>query len=85
MLAVNQAWALHTAIVGAGLAGLSAAHRLSKFGIAASVFDAQRQMGGRVRTTEIPELNLTVEAGGAFINLVSRLLLEVLMLREPAL
>jgi monoamine oxidase len=37
-------------VVGAGLAGLTAAHTLAKAGVATVVFEAHREVGGRVRT-----------------------------------
>lgn len=64
----SHAWALHTAIVGAGLSGLTAAYRLNNFGMKIAIFEAQKHSGGRVRTKEIPELDLAVEEGGTFVD-----------------
>lgn len=57
------------AIVGGGLAGLTAAHRLAKAGIKAIVYEGQRRAGGRVRsvTGAIGE-GLVIDLGGELIN-----------------
>ncbi|PHX78947.1 MAG: amine oxidase, partial [Planctomycetaceae bacterium] len=39
-----------TAIIGAGLAGLSCAHALQKRGVDWTIFEASDAVGGRVRT-----------------------------------
>ena len=54
------------AIVGAGLAGLSAAYRLEKAGIACRVFEARARVGGRVATATAD--GLTLNMGGEFVN-----------------
>ena len=66
---VAQAQASGTvAVVGAGLAGLTAADRLRAAGVRCLVFDAQRQVGGRVRS--VPDFlpGIAVELGGELIN-----------------
>lgn len=40
----------HAVVVGAGIAGLTAAYRLSKSGFDVTVFEAERQVGGRLST-----------------------------------
>lgn len=40
-------------IVGAGMAGLACAHRLQEGGVDAILFEAEEQVGGRVRTDEV--------------------------------
>ncbi len=41
------------AIIGAGLAGLTAAYRLHQAGIHADIFEAQNRVGGRVFSSKI--------------------------------
>lgn len=57
------------AIVGAGIAGLSAAHHLAKAGIRAEVFEASGRAGGRIITLkDVMGPGLYTEAGGEFID-----------------
>ena len=57
------------AIVGAGLAGLSAAYQLKKAGIQAAIYEATGRTGGRVYTVEHAiGRGLTSDLGGSFIN-----------------
>lgn len=57
------------AIIGAGLAGLTAAYHLRAGGIVAQVYEASGRVGGRVwsRTDAIAD-GMVVELGGEFIN-----------------
>ncbi|OTW74717.1 monoamine oxidase [Bacillus thuringiensis serovar cameroun] len=56
-------------IVGAGLAGLTCAYRLKQAGYKATVYEANKRVGGRVQTRRGDfEDNQFVEAGGEFIN-----------------
>lgn len=57
------------AIVGAGLAGLHAAHRLKRLGVEATVYDAAERVGGRVFTDRrtFPE-GMHGELGGELID-----------------
>ncbi len=50
-------------IVGAGLAGLAAATRLSAAGIAVTVHEAANQAGGRCRSYHDPALDMTIDNG----------------------
>lgn len=57
------------AIVGAGLAGLTAAYDLKKAGITAQIYEASTRMGGRVFTArDIMGSGFTTELGGEFID-----------------
>jgi monoamine oxidase len=55
-------------VVGAGLAGLTCAHRLRQAGIAADVFEAQQRVGGRCWSTRSVVPGLVGEHGGEFID-----------------
>ena len=55
-------------IVGAGLAGLTCAHRLRQAGIAARVFEAQQRVGGRCWSTRSVVPGLVGEHGGELID-----------------
>jgi monoamine oxidase len=58
------------AVVGAGLAGLSCAHRLKQAGIEATVYEASSRVGGRVFSTRpgrFPDAQIG-ELGGEFID-----------------
>ncbi|HWV58065.1 MAG TPA: NAD(P)/FAD-dependent oxidoreductase [Longimicrobiales bacterium] len=44
---------LEVAVVGAGMAGLSAAHRLVAAGARVTLYEAREEPGGRLRTTEL--------------------------------
>jgi len=54
------------AVVGAGLAGLTAAHLLALGGCTPTVFEASSRIGGRIRTERIH--SQVWEAGGEFID-----------------
>jgi monoamine oxidase len=57
------------AIVGAGIAGLTAAYELRKKGIIATVYEANSRIGGRIMTTRDQfGPNLYTEFGGEFID-----------------
>lgn len=57
------------AVIGAGLAGLSAAHALTKSGADVTVFEAANRTGGRVQTVAAPFApELRLDLGGSFIN-----------------
>lgn len=56
-------------IVGAGLAGLCAAHHLAKSGVRAALYDAQTHAGGRVLSGRgVLAPGLVTELGGEFID-----------------
>jgi monoamine oxidase len=56
-------------VVGAGLAGLTAAYRLKQAGVPVDVIEARYQVGGRVRSLpNAAGTQLTAELGGEFID-----------------
>lgn len=60
--------ALRVAVIGAGLAGLAAAHLLRRAGLWPAVFEASPRVGGRTRTDRTQEAGLVSEHGGEFID-----------------
>ena len=54
-------------IVGAGMAGLSAAVRLVAAGVAVSIADQAAQAGGRCRSYHDPQLGLTIDNGNHLV------------------
>jgi monoamine oxidase len=73
-------------VVGAGLAGLSAADRLAKDGRSVLVFEAADEAGGRARSRRLPD-GTVVDLGGEFIGpghrLMAGLVRELGLHREP--
>lgn len=60
---------VRVAIVGGGLAGLTAAYTLKQFGVTATVYEAGRRLGGRVYTvTDLLGPGVVTELGGEFID-----------------
>lgn len=60
---------MRVAIIGGGLAGLTALDALSAAGIAAHLYEARGRLGGRVFTANnAPEPGLNIEDGGNLIN-----------------
>ncbi|MCU1270633.1 MAG: amine oxidase [Acidobacteriaceae bacterium] len=55
-------------IVGAGVAGLSAALELSRAGLHIEILEARDRIGGRIFTKQDPTLNHPVELGAEFIH-----------------
>jgi hydroxysqualene dehydroxylase len=54
-------------IVGAGLAGLSAAVKLIRAGITVKLYDAASQAGGRCRSYREPALDMTIDNGNHLV------------------
>lgn len=60
---------LSVAVIGAGLAGLSAALRLADAGIAVTVYEARSRVGGRVFSVQAPFAeDLVLDLGASFVN-----------------
>jgi monoamine oxidase len=55
-------------ILGAGVAGLSAARDLSRAGLSVGVLEARDRIGGRIWTLHDPAVSLPVELGAEFIH-----------------
>ncbi len=56
------------AIIGSGLAGLTAAYYLQKLGIRATVYEAKSILGGRVQSQSPVNPALVNDLGGSFVN-----------------
>lgn len=54
-------------VIGAGLAGLSAAVALVEAGVAVTLVDAAKQAGGRCRSYHDPQLGLTIDNGNHLV------------------
>ncbi len=57
----------HAFVVGAGLAGLSAAVRLAQRGVRVTLIEAATQAGGRCRSYHDPVLDMTIDNGNHFV------------------
>src|SRR5688572_20719177 len=55
-------------VVGAGAAGLAAAHRLAGHGVEVTVLEARDRIGGRVWTLRPDALQVPVELGAEFLH-----------------
>ena len=55
-------------IIGAGAAGLAAAHELARAGKSVVVLEARERVGGRCWTRRMPGLEIPVEMGAEFIH-----------------
>jgi len=55
-------------VVGAGAAGLAAAHRLTAAGVQTVVLEARNRLGGRVHTVTDPLWPVPIERGAEFIH-----------------
>jgi monoamine oxidase len=74
-------------IVGAGIAGLTAAEALSKAGLRVIVIEARDRIGGRIFTKHDPECGFPIELGAEFVHgrppiLLDRIKRERLAIRE---
>lgn len=69
LTATGSGSAPRVAIVGGGIAGLNAAYQLKKARISATVYEAQRRVGGRILSaTGAIGQGLVTDLGGSFIN-----------------
>src|SRR5919205_1651693 len=59
---------IDVAVVGAGVAGLSAARELTAHGLTVEVLEARRRIGGRILTLRDPHLAVPVELGAEFVH-----------------
>jgi squalene-associated FAD-dependent desaturase len=65
---VSQAGSIRrVVVVGAGLAGLSAAVRLAQRGVEVTLIEAAMQAGGRCRAYHDPVLDMTIDNGNHFV------------------
>jgi len=55
-------------VIGAGVAGLSAAAALGQAGLAVTVLEARERVGGRIFTVRDPKCDVPVELGAEFIH-----------------
>ena len=65
-------------IIGAGLAGLSAAVRIASKGIRVTVYEATNQAGGRCRSYHDPILDMTVDNGNHLLLSGNRAVFPIL-------
>lgn len=64
----NTEMGADVAIIGAGMAGLAAARRLTASGLRVTVLEARDRIGGRVHTRREPGWPVPVEAGAEFVH-----------------
>lgn len=58
----------HVVVLGGGFAGLSAAYHLHRLNIKITVLEAQKNIGGRVKSLHIPGEPLVVELGAEWVG-----------------
>ena len=67
--AVAQSGASPVLVVGAGIAGLTAAYRLKQAGVPVDIIEARNQVSGRIRSLpKAAGTQITAELGGEFID-----------------
>ena len=70
-------------VVGAGLAGLAAARRLSQFGMQVAILEARDRIGGRVHTLRSPQFPIPIELGAEFVHRRPRELWDIIRSENP--
>src|SRR5688572_9181043 len=65
-------------VLGAGMAGLSAARELSHRGVRVTVLEARARTGGRILTEDVPGWSTPVELGAEFVHGRPRELFELI-------
>ncbi|MGH9452706.1 MAG: flavin monoamine oxidase family protein [Terriglobia bacterium] len=55
-------------VIGAGVAGLAAAHTLAAEGVKVRILEARNRIGGRINTLQDPVLSIPIELGAEFIH-----------------
>src|SRR5919205_896698 len=68
MVARSADSAVDVAVIGAGVAGLSAARDLTAHGLTVEVLEARRRIGGRVFTLHDAQVGVPVELGAEFVH-----------------
>ncbi len=59
---------LDVIVIGAGVAGLTAARSLSSAGLSVRLLEARDRIGGRIYTLKDPDLDIPIELGAEFIH-----------------
>jgi monoamine oxidase len=72
-------------VIGAGVAGLSAAHELASARRVVCVLEARDRIGGRIRTCRDPMLPIPIELGAEFVHGKPRELWRLLETGGPAI
>jgi monoamine oxidase len=67
-VSARAATSIDVAVIGAGVAGLSAACHLTAAGRTVEVLEARRRIGGRVFTIRDPSLSVPIELGAEFLH-----------------
>lgn len=66
------------AVIGGGLAGLSAVHELARLGYDATLYEADARLGGRAKTSRDAASGLMVDEGAEFVSSTHGALLDLM-------